>query len=275
MPTFIHTNSPFHTVSLAGAAARYYNSDLSIWISVDPLSDKYLTESPYVFCNNNPIKLKDPNGTQPIDPRTGKEIEINLYCAAIWHVFHNTNAYRDDKLYSKADRKILKREFCKPDGVWEGANSYNQKSSLREISSVAYTALDNIMPEEVNSLPVRPPCEGAWRNAAKQGSYIFIDNYWSESLWLKKNINSFNIITVKDNVISQIVNMTKNNGEFNINSVTTFECEFGDIQSRKKSFGLWTEKFRAITVKGTTQKYLNGKPYGHPIYKTYQCEQIL
>ena len=104
---------------------------------------------------------------------------------------------------------------------------------------------------------------------------MFIDNYWSESLWLKIDVNSFNIITVKDNVVSQIVNMTKNNGKFNINSVTTFECEFGDIQSRKKLFGLWTEKFRTITVKETTQQYLNEKPYGQPIYKTYQREQIL
>ncbi|MDR2979435.1 MAG: RHS repeat-associated core domain-containing protein, partial [Bacteroidales bacterium] len=30
--------------------ARYYDSDLSIWLSVDPLSDKYPFISPYVYC---------------------------------------------------------------------------------------------------------------------------------------------------------------------------------------------------------------------------------
>ena len=44
--------------------ARYYNSDLSIWLSVDPMSDKYPSLSPYVYCANNPIRLVDPNGEE-------------------------------------------------------------------------------------------------------------------------------------------------------------------------------------------------------------------
>ena len=42
--------------------ARYYNSDLSIWLSVDPLADKYPGLSPYTYCANNPVKLVDPDG---------------------------------------------------------------------------------------------------------------------------------------------------------------------------------------------------------------------
>ena len=41
---------------------RYYSSDLSIWLSVDPMSDKYSYQSGYVYCGNNPIKVIDPNG---------------------------------------------------------------------------------------------------------------------------------------------------------------------------------------------------------------------
>ena len=41
---------------------RHYNSDLSIWLSVDPMLDKYPGVSPYTYCGNNPIVLKDPNG---------------------------------------------------------------------------------------------------------------------------------------------------------------------------------------------------------------------
>ena len=44
--------------------ARYYSSDLSIWLSVDPMSDKYPSLSPYTYCANNPIKLVDPNGEE-------------------------------------------------------------------------------------------------------------------------------------------------------------------------------------------------------------------
>lgn len=42
--------------------ARYYNSDLSLWLSVDPMSDKYPGLSPYNYCAWNPMKIVDPDG---------------------------------------------------------------------------------------------------------------------------------------------------------------------------------------------------------------------
>ena len=47
--------------------ARYYDSGLSIWLSVDPMSDKYPSTSPYAYCRNNPILLIDPNGLSDIN----------------------------------------------------------------------------------------------------------------------------------------------------------------------------------------------------------------
>ena len=44
--------------------SRYYSSDLSIWLSVDPMSDKYPSLSPYVYCADNSVKLVDPNGEE-------------------------------------------------------------------------------------------------------------------------------------------------------------------------------------------------------------------
>ncbi len=44
--------------------ARYYSSDLSIWLSVDPMSGKYPSLSPYVYCADNPVKLVDPEGEE-------------------------------------------------------------------------------------------------------------------------------------------------------------------------------------------------------------------
>jgi len=52
--------------------ARYYDSGLSIWLSVDPMSDKYPSMSPYNYCANNPVILVDPDGNSPIDPPTAK-----------------------------------------------------------------------------------------------------------------------------------------------------------------------------------------------------------
>ena len=48
--------------------ARYYNSDLSLWLSVDPMSDKYPSLSPYNYCAWNPMKLVDPNGREVWKP---------------------------------------------------------------------------------------------------------------------------------------------------------------------------------------------------------------
>jgi RHS repeat-associated protein len=47
--------------------ARYYNPDLSLWLSVDPMSDKYPSLSPYNYCAWNPMKLVDPDGSETID----------------------------------------------------------------------------------------------------------------------------------------------------------------------------------------------------------------
>jgi len=37
--------------------ARYYIPELSIWGSVDPLSDKYPSMSPFMYCAGNPVRL--------------------------------------------------------------------------------------------------------------------------------------------------------------------------------------------------------------------------
>ena len=44
--------------------ARYYSSDLSIWLSVDPMSGKYPSLSPYTYCADNPVRCVDWNGEE-------------------------------------------------------------------------------------------------------------------------------------------------------------------------------------------------------------------
>jgi RHS repeat-associated protein len=45
--------------------ARYYNPRTSLWISVDPLAEKYAGISSYAYALNNPVKLIDPTGMDP------------------------------------------------------------------------------------------------------------------------------------------------------------------------------------------------------------------
>ena len=42
--------------------ARYYTSNLSMWLSVDPLADIYPSYSPYLYCFGRIIMMSDPNG---------------------------------------------------------------------------------------------------------------------------------------------------------------------------------------------------------------------
>jgi RHS repeat-associated protein len=42
--------------------ARYYYSDISVWLSVDPMADVYPMLSPYAYVANNPVMFYDPDG---------------------------------------------------------------------------------------------------------------------------------------------------------------------------------------------------------------------
>ncbi|MBP5562909.1 MAG: RHS repeat-associated core domain-containing protein [Bacteroidales bacterium] len=43
--------------------ARYMDHELmTMWLSVDPMADKYPSLSPYNYCAWNPIRLTDPDG---------------------------------------------------------------------------------------------------------------------------------------------------------------------------------------------------------------------
>jgi len=66
--------------------ARYYNPDLSLWLSVDPMADKYPNLSPYNYCAWNPMKLIDPNG---MDTAFAGEAERKLYHEYRQMVFSN------------------------------------------------------------------------------------------------------------------------------------------------------------------------------------------
>ena len=92
--------------------ARYYNSDLSLWLSVDPMSDKYPSLSPYNYCEFNPLKYIDPDGqekiirfrTQKPDSYTyqGKSIfkrysqDLNIY-SKNQRLFNQAQKYNDNE----------------------------------------------------------------------------------------------------------------------------------------------------------------------------------
>ena len=93
--------------------SRYYSSDLSLWLSVDPMSDKYPSLSPYVYCADNPVKLVDPNGEEiVIEGKDGSFIYTpGSECKSTdWKV---KAAWSNiDKMYQKEAGKDVITEMC-------------------------------------------------------------------------------------------------------------------------------------------------------------------
>ena len=69
--------------------ARYIDHELTtMWLSVDPMSDKYPGISPYAYCAWNPVKLVDPDGC---------EIDSTSVPDKIWNMVNpNHECYNSD-----------------------------------------------------------------------------------------------------------------------------------------------------------------------------------
>jgi RHS repeat-associated protein len=120
--------------------ARYYDSGLSIWISVDPMAHKYPYQTNYVYCSNNPIRIIDPNGED--------EYEFTETGQITW------KAHSDNDVFYKVDAdgnrtgiemsfegKIVENEFSvtNNDGVKVNCleiNNINNSEKLFEFLSI-------------------------------------------------------------------------------------------------------------------------------------------
>jgi RHS repeat-associated protein len=78
--------------------ARYYDSELGRWLSVDPLADKYPGWSPYNYCMNNPLKYVDQDGNEPITLTTAGVASAGVITIAL--VGHTYN-YVTNPAYRK------------------------------------------------------------------------------------------------------------------------------------------------------------------------------
>ncbi|KGF33472.1 RHS repeat domain-containing protein [Hoylesella buccalis] len=58
--------------------ARYYEPRLSLWMTCDPLQEKYINISTYCYTFNRPVVLIDPNGEFPILPIVKGIIKLSV-----------------------------------------------------------------------------------------------------------------------------------------------------------------------------------------------------
>jgi RHS repeat-associated protein len=63
--------------------ARYLNPTSGMWLSTDPLFEKYVGMSPYNYCAGNPVKLVDVDGREISDEESMKDAQHLKMCARL------------------------------------------------------------------------------------------------------------------------------------------------------------------------------------------------
>lgn len=80
--------------------ARFYDSRISIFLSVDPHAERYPSWSPYSFVFNNPLIFIDPDGRDPI------------YAKNFWGRTKLIGDDGKDGEQSYLVSGVVKREYC-------------------------------------------------------------------------------------------------------------------------------------------------------------------
>jgi len=84
--------------------ARYYDADISVWLSVDPMADKYPSMSAYMYCAGNPVRYIDPNGMEWVDSEGNK---ITDHSKIKVYIFYDPNSFssQSKQMYKDAVAK--------------------------------------------------------------------------------------------------------------------------------------------------------------------------
>ena len=101
--------------------ARYYEPRLSLWMSTDPMEEKYSWLSSYCYTSNNPIKYIDPTGRDYDEIVDGQSITLKAV------IFVTRDSYNE----AKASAEILNQQS----GKWT-YNFTSKQGSLKEEHSL-------------------------------------------------------------------------------------------------------------------------------------------
>ena len=179
--------------------ARYYNSDISIWLSVDPMSDKYPNLTPYAYCANNPIILVDPDG-KDIDPDAPGYKEAKKAATETDPSYEPEFAKIFNNLEQNHDIMVRFDNTAQGDSYPEYTGTNDEKQKIYTVfwnSSRTSGLGTSAMFEETFHL--QEALEGvniAFDDSPKQGmSYVDIYDEVRAKLWVINNIKSINKYT--------------------------------------------------------------------------------
>jgi RHS repeat-associated protein len=99
--------------------ARYYDPRLSVWLSVDPLAEKFPNISSYVYCSNNPVMRIDPDGKKDYTVQGGDTYNVNDGI--------NQEINVNQEIYNK----VVAGNYNNPAGYVTVGGGYNKKTKLQ------------------------------------------------------------------------------------------------------------------------------------------------
>jgi RHS repeat-associated protein len=142
--------------------ARYYASDLSVWLSVDPLNILYPQLGPYAYVANNPIKYYDPDGkiigivvtSTANKPGAGSFGHMAIIVGNDdigYHIFSLEDPTGPAKNYIKEDEIIFEGKVAWPESIASSQYVYYSHSEKSLDALLVY--MSNNAPGTANKIP--------------------------------------------------------------------------------------------------------------------------
>jgi RHS repeat-associated protein len=206
---FSYTGKELDTAGALGwfyFGARFYDPGIGRFLSIDPLADKYLGWSPYVYSLNNPTKYTDPDGKAVIDYNKGTKKQYEKYWKEIGNKLQKYTPKTFDQISSVCNIiSYVDKKFILP------ATALKIFAERMKIGNPYYNNLD-ILGDRVNIIiSFHNPITGELLD-------IFIDNSGEfKNVFIKEKESEKNNSNIKVKEKIEIKNQFGNEGTPNRN----------------------------------------------------------
>ena len=173
--------------------ARYINPVTSLWYGVDPLAEKYLMTGAYVYCGDNPIVLKDPDGRGWIQTQKG--------------IYYNPKIHSQKDISVRHTRRGFKYLGETYHNAKQGISYRSDGSILFRHESDAYKHMWN-QANNLHKVPRNPQGKEVGGFILSNGNVLVLPDYNNDSRTMKISEYGYKIghhSVSKGNVVYSVV----------------------------------------------------------------------